>query len=333
MSVPIRAAITGVAMHHPEKVVTNADLEKQIDTTDEWIRTRTGIRERRYVKPGQGASDLAAPAVAALLKSTRTSPEDVDLILVATVTPDTMFPSTASRVQKRVKAVNAWGFDVSAACSSFLYALSAGEQFIRAGTHKKVVVAGADIMTAIFDPKDRNTSILFGDAAGAVLLEPEPEATELGILGSIHHMDGKGLDLLEMPAGGSLRPASHETVDKMMHVIRQEGREVFKHAVRGMADVTDEILDKYKISPEEIDLFVAHQANLRIIEATQKKLGLPDEKVMINIDKYANTTSATLPTCLAGAVEDGRLTKGKLVLLTAFGAGFTWGATLVRWAY
>ncbi len=320
-------------MFHPDNVLTNRDLEKMVDTSDEWIQSRTGIKERRKVKPGQAASDLAVEAIVPLLKKTQTDPQDIELIIVGTVTPDMLFPSTACLIQSRIGAKNAWGFDLSAACSGFLYSLTVADQFVRNGKHKKVLVVGVDVMSSILDYTDRNTCVLFGDGCGALLLEPEPEATELGILDSIHHIDGIGADLLYMPGGGSRNPATHETVNKKMHVVHQEGKQVFKYAVSEMARVSEEILERNSLSPKDIDLFVAHQANLRIIESCQKRLGLSDEKIVVTIDKYANTTSGTIPTCLTRAVEDGRLTKGNLVLIASFGAGFTWGATLVRWAY
>lgn len=333
MPTPVRSAITGVTMFHPEKVLSNQELEKMVDTSDEWIRARTGISERRIVKPGQGASDLAVGAIQPLLKQTKTTPEEIDMIIVGTVTPDMLFPSTACIIQDKIGAKNSWGFDLLAACSGFVFSLATADQFIRTGKHKKVVVVGVDVMSSITNFKDRNTCVLFGDGCGAVMLEPVPEATQLGILDTVNHIDGSGAEFLYMPAGGSLKPASHETVDQNMHYIHQEGKQVFKFAVSEMARVSEKILERNSISPKEIDLFVAHQANQRIIDSCQKKLGLPDEKVVITIDKYANTTSGTIPTCLASAVKDGRLTKGKLVLIASFGAGFTSGASLIRWAY
>ncbi|HLG19094.1 MAG TPA: beta-ketoacyl-ACP synthase III [Bdellovibrionota bacterium] len=330
---PMRSAITGVTMFHPSRVVTNKDLEKLVDTSDEWIRTRTGISERRYVDEGQAASHLAVGAVEQLLRQTDTSPEEVELIVVGTVTPDMLFPATACLIQQQIGAKKAWGFDLSAACSGFVFSLATGDQFIRSGKHKKVIVVGVDIMTSITNFEDRNTCVLFGDGAGAVMLEPVSKTAELGILDTVCHIDGTGAEFLYMPAGGSRRPPTAETVEKKMHFVHQEGKQVFKFAVCEMANVTEEILARNNFLPRDIDLFVAHQANLRIIESCQKRLGLPDEKVVVTIDKYANTTSATIPTCLATAVADGRLTKGKLVLITSFGAGFTWGAALVRWAY
>lgn len=333
MAVPLRSTITGATMFHPERVVTNKDLEKLVDTSDDWIRTRTGIHERRFVEKGEGASDLAVPAVQKLLKETDTKPEEVEMIIVGSVTPDMMFPATACLIQDKIGAKNAWGFDISAACSGFVFSLATADQFVRGGRHKKVVVVGVDVMSSIIDFEDRNTCVLFGDGAGAVMLEPTPENSTLGILDTINHIDGVGGQYLYMPAGGSKIPTSEETVRKKMHYVHQEGKQVFKYAVAGMAQVADDILERNGLSAKDVDLFVAHQANLRIIESCQKRLGLSDEQVVINIDKFANTTSATIPSCLAMAVDDGRLTKGKLVLLASFGAGFTWGATLIRWSY
>jgi 3-oxoacyl-[acyl-carrier-protein] synthase III len=333
MAAPVRSAITGVAMFHPSRVVTNKDFESRIDTTDEWIRTRTGISERRFVEKGQASSDLAAGALELLLKETGTKAEELDLLIVATVTPDMMYPATACLVQNKIGAKNAWGFDLSAGCSGFVFALGAGDQFIRAGRHKKVAVVGVDVMTSIIDMDDRATCVLFGDGAGAVLLEPTSEDTGLGIIDMVGHVDGSGAEFLFMPAGGSLHPATRETVDKKMHYVHQEGKQVFKFAVSEMANVSEEILKRNDLTGKDVDLFVPHQANLRIIESTQKKLGLPDERVVVNIDKYGNTTDATIPSCLAMAVKDGRLQKGNMVLIASFGAGFTWGASLIRWAY
>jgi 3-oxoacyl-[acyl-carrier-protein] synthase-3 len=244
-----------------------------------------------------------------------------------------MYPSTACLIAEKLGCKKAWGFDLLAACSGFVFSLATAEQFIRTGKHKKVMVVGVDIMSTITDFTDRNTCVLFGDGAGAVMLEPQPEGSQLGIIDTVNHVDGAGAPFLYQSGGGSLHPASHETVDKRMHFIHQDGKSVYKFAVSGMADVSEEILKRNNLTGSDVDLFVAHQANLRIIESAQKRMGLPDEKVVINIDKFANTTSATIPTCLAMAVEDGRLTKGKLVVLSSFGAGFTWGSALIRWAY
>jgi 3-oxoacyl-[acyl-carrier-protein] synthase-3 len=328
-----RSIITGVEKFYPDNVVTNADIEKLVDTSDEWIQTRTGIKQRYRVSKGEASSDLAAGAIEKILKKRKISADEIDLIIVGTVTPDTLFPSTACRIQTKIGAKNAWGFDVSAACSGFVFSLSIGDQFIQTEKYKKVIVVGVDVMSSILDYSDRNTCVLFGDGCGAVLLEPEPIDSELGILDQICHTDGKGADLLYMPGGGSLNPTSLTTVENKMHYVHQEGKQVFKYAVSEMANVCEEILEKNGLKPSDVDLFIPHQANLRIIESCQKKLGLTDDQVVINIDQCANTTAATIPTCLAMAVEDGRLTKGKLVLCASFGAGFTWGASLIRWSY
>lgn len=333
MSKNLRSVISAVEKYYPEQIVSNKDLEKLVDTSDEWIQTRTGITERRRVAKGEASSDLAAKAIEKLLKKKKISAEEIDMIIVGTVTPDTLFPSTACRIQEKIGAKNAWGFDISAACSGFIFSLATGDQFIQTGKYKKVLVVGVDVMSSILDYTDRNTCVLFGDGCGVVLLEPESMESELGILDHICHIDGSGGDLLYMPGGGSLHPASMDTVEKKMHYARQEGKQVFKFAVSEMAKVCEEILEKNDLKASDIDIFVPHQANLRIIESCQKRLGLTDEQVVVNIEKFANTTAATIPTCLAQAVEDDRLTKGKLVLLASFGAGFTWGATLLRWSY
>ena len=328
----IAAKITGVAGHLPPRVVTNADFEKTMDTTDEWIRTRTGIRERHVVDPGVAASHLATEAARKLLAQNNVSPEEIDLIIVASVTPDMMFPATACLVQDRLGAKKAWGFDLSAACSGFVYALTVGAQFVGAGTHKKALVIGSDIMTSILNFQDRATSVLFGDGAGAVLVEPTENDNE-GILDFHNDVDGSGGCYLYMPGGGSLNPPSHETVDKKMHYVHQEGQQVFKYAVRRMAEVSATLLARNGFTGDDLALLVPHQANLRIIRATQERLGVDDSKVMVNIDRYGNTTAATIPLGLADALAEGRLRKGDLVLLIAVGAGYTTGGILMRWAY
>ncbi len=327
----IAAKITGVAGYVPPKVMTNADLEKIIETTDEWIRTRTGIRERHVVEKGVGSSHMATEAAKLLLAQTKTDPAEIDLIIVASVTPDMFFPATACLVQDRIGAKKAWGFDLSAACSGFAYALTVGAQFVGAGTHKKVMVIGSDAMTTILDYKDRATCVLFGDGAGAVLLEPAGEKE--GILDFHHDVDGSGGQHLYMPGGGSLNPSTHETVDKNMHVVHQDGPNVFKYAVRRMAELACHLIERNGFSSRDIALVVPHQANLRIIRAMQDRLGIEDSKVMVNIDRYGNTTAGTIPLGLRDAVEQGRLKKGDLVLLIAVGAGFTTGGVLLRWAY
>jgi 3-oxoacyl-[acyl-carrier-protein] synthase-3 len=332
MSHCIAAKITGVSGHVPPKVMSNADFEKIVDTSDEWIRTRTGIRERHVVEKGKASSHLATEAAKALLAQTRTDPADIDLIIVASVTPDMFFPATACLVQCRIGAKRAWGFDLSAACSGFSYALTVGAQFVGSGTHKKVMVIGSDAMTTILDYQDRATCVLFGDGAGAVLLEPAAGPDE-GILDFEHDVDGSGGEFLYMPGGGSLHPSTKETVEKRMHYVHQEGSQVFKYAVRRMADMSAHLLERNGFSKADLALLVPHQANLRIIRATQERLGLDDSKVMVNIDKYGNTTAATIPLGLCDAVRQGRLRKGDLVLIVTVGAGYTTGGLLLRWAY
>ena len=328
----IAAKITGVAGYAPPKVLTNFDLEKMVETNDEWIRTRTGIRERHIAEKGVAASDLATEAAKQLLAQKNVHPEEIDLIVVATVTPDMLFPATACLVQDKLGAKRAWGFDLSAACSGFVYALTVGAQFVGAGTHKKVLVIGSDAMSAILNFQDRATCVLFGDGAGAVLVEPATSDSE-GILDFHHDVDGSGGCYLYMPAGGSLHPASHETVDKKMHYVHQEGPQVFKYAVRRMAEVACQLLERNGYSSRDLALLVPHQANLRIIRAMQERLGVDDSKVMVNIDRYGNTTAGTIPLGLRDAITEGRLRKGDLVLLIAVGAGYTTGGVLLRWAY
>ncbi|HVB55318.1 MAG TPA: beta-ketoacyl-ACP synthase III [Candidatus Acidoferrales bacterium] len=332
MAKRIAAKITGVAGFVPPRTVTNSDIEKLVDTNDEWIRTRTGIRERHYAEPGVAASHLGAEAARKLLASKGVSADEIELIVVATVTPDMFFPSTACLIQDRLGASHAWGFDLSAACSGFIYALTTGAQFVGAGTHKKVLVIGTDIMTSILDFKDRATCVLFGDGAGAVLVEPASSEAE-GIVDFVHDVDGSGGCNLYMPAGGSLHPASCETVEKRMHYVHQEGQQVFKYAVRRMADLACQLLERNGLSSRDLALVVPHQANLRIIRAMQERLGVDDSKVLVNIDRFGNTTAATIPLGLMDAVGQGRLRKGDLVLLIAVGAGYTTGAVLLRWAY
>jgi 3-oxoacyl-[acyl-carrier-protein] synthase-3 len=331
MSHRIAAKITGVAGYVPPKVLTNADLEKMVETNDEWIRTRTGIRERHIAENGVATSDLATVAAKALLKQTNTDPSDLDLIVLASVTPDMFFPATACLVQDRIGAKKAWGFDLSAACSGFAYALTVGAQFIGSGTHKKVMVIGSDTMSRILDYTDRATCILFGDGAGAVMLEPANDGE--GILDFEHDIDGSGGQYLYMPGGGSLHPSSHETVDKKMHVVHQEGSQVFKYAARRMADMSVSLLERNGFTKDDLALLVPHQANLRIIRAAQERIGVDDSKVMANIDRYANTTAATIPLGLCDALSQGRLRKGDLVLIATVGAGYTSGSILLRWAY
>ena len=326
----LRTKITAVSHYLPERRVTNKDFEKTLDTSDQWIFERTGIRERRFVEKGVATSDLGAAAAKRLLKQRGIDASELDLIIVGTVTPDMFFPSTACLIQDKIGAKNAWGFDLSGACSGFIYALTTGAQFISTGAHKKVLVIGADVMTSIVDPEDRATCVLFGDGAGAVLLEPAEDG-ERGIIDFILKSDGGGGQFLYMPAGGSLNPASAETVKKKMHFVQQDGKNVFKYAVRGMADVSHEILVKNSIDANDVRLYIPHQANLRIIQAAVDRMKLDSSRVAINIDKFANTTAATIPICISEAAENKTLNKGDLVLLASFGAGFTWGSLLFSW--
>ncbi|HKM91305.1 MAG TPA: beta-ketoacyl-ACP synthase III [Candidatus Acidoferrales bacterium] len=328
----IPAKITGVSGYAPPRVMTNHDLEKIVNTSDEWIRTRTGIRERHVVEDGVATSHLATEAARRVLDQTGTPAEEIELIVVASVTPDMMFPATACLVQERLGAKRAWGFDLSAACSGFVYALTVGAQFVGAGSHRKALVIGSDVMTSILDYKDRATCVLFGDGAGAVIVEPTGDPRE-GILDFTHDVDGSGGPCLYMPGGGSLHPPSHETVEKRMHYVHQDGAQVFKYAVRRMAELAHGLLARNGFTTKDLALVVPHQANLRIIRATQERLGLDDSKVMVNIDRYGNTTAATIPLCLCDAVAQGRLHRGDLVMLLSVGAGYTSGAILLRWAY
>lgn len=328
----IAAKITGVAGYVPPRVMTNADLEKIVDTNDEWIRTRTGIRERHFAGDGVAASHLGTEAAKKLLAAKGVSADEIELIVLATVTPDMLFPATACLIQDRLGATKAWGFDLSAACSGFAYALTVGAQFVGSGAHKKVLVIGSDKMTSILDFKDRATCVLFGDGAGAVLLEPAANDTE-GIIDFAHDVDGSGGRCLYMPGGGSLHPASAETVEKRMHYVHQEGQSVFKYAVRRMSELACQVLARNGLSSRDLALVVPHQANLRIIRGMQERLGVDDSKVMVNIDRFGNTTAATIPLGLMDALEQKRLRKGDLVLLIAVGAGYTTGAVLMRWAY
>jgi 3-oxoacyl-[acyl-carrier-protein] synthase-3 len=324
------AAITAVGGYVPEDKLTNFDLEKMVDTNDEWIRTRTGISERRILKgEGKATSDMIVPAVQELCQKRGIQPEEIECLIVATVTPDMVFPATANIVCNKIGAVNAWGFDLAAACSGFLFALAQGAALVESGRYKKVVVCGADKMSSIIDYTDRATCIIFGDGAGAVLLEPSEEP--VGIMDSILKTDGSGAQYLHMKAGGSLKPASHETVDKREHFAYQEGQAVFKFAVKGMADASAELMEKNKLSSEDIAWLVPHQANLRIIDATANRMGLSSEKVMINIQRFGNTTAATIPLCLWEWEQ--KLKKGDNIILASFGGGFTWGAIWVKWAY
>ncbi len=324
----INAAITGVQGYLPETVVTNHDLAKIVDTSDEWITSRTGIKERRLMKDG-ACSDMAAEAVKKLLKKTNTKPEDVEVVIVATVTPDYPFPSTANVLCDKAGLSNAWSFDMNAACSGFIYALSTGTQFIEAGRYKKIIVVGVDKMSSIIDYEDRATCIIFGDGCGAVMLEPTEDG--MGVQDFILHCDGAGREFLLQPGGGSANPPTQETVEKRMHFVKQEGKQVFKFAVTNMADVSAAIMEKNNLKSDDVDWLVPHQANLRIIDATANRMGLSKEKVMINIQKYGNTTAGTLPLCLWD--YESQLKKGDNIVLSAFGGGFTWGAVYLKWAY
>lgn len=325
----VRAKITALGTYVPPRVLTNRDLEKIVETSDEWILTRTGIRERHIVDEGIATSDLAAEAARRALAQRGIDPSEIEAIVVATVTPDMLFPSTACLVQNKLGVKGCWGFDLSAACSAFVYALQTGAQFIATGAHKKVLVIGADVMTSILDYTDRATCILFGDGAGAVILEPADDG--VGIIDFVHEIDGSGACSLYMPGGGSLHPATHETVDKKMHFVHQDGGAVFKYAVRKMGEVCEKLLARNGFTADDIDCFIPHQANQRIIQATAERVGLKPDRVIINIDRYGNTTAGTIPLAMQTAREEGRLKQGDLVLLASVGAGFTVGATLLRW--
>lgn len=325
-----RAAITSIGRYLPPKVVENKYFEQFVTTSDEWIRTRTGIVTRHHAEKGVPTSDLATAAARECLERRGIGADEIDLIVVATVTPDMIFPATACVVQSKLGASRAWGFDLSAACSGFAYAFSVGAQFIESGAHKKVLVIGAEVMSSILDFQDRATCVLFGDGAGAVLLEPT-EADE-GLIAFAHEVDGGGACYLNMPAGGSLHPTTHETIDKRMHFVKQEGQAVFKYAVRKMTEVSLDAVAKAGLQNPDIDLFIPHQANIRIIEAAQARLGLPESKVVKNIARYGNTTAATIPLGIYTALEENRLKKGDNLLMTAVGAGFTVGSAVVRWS-
>ena len=327
----MRAIITGIGHYVPDKILSNSDLEKIVDTNDEWITTRTGIKERRILDKEKGTSYMATRAAEAVLKETQTSPDELDLIVVATVTPDRPVPAAASFIQRNLGATNCWGYDINGGCTGFICALATGAQFIESGRHKKVLVIGADKMSAITNYEDRSTCVLFGDAAGAVLLEPSEENGS-GIEDFILHLDGSGAESLKIEAGGSLYPASHETVDQNLHYLWQDGKTVFKHAVIGMADVSAKIIERNKLTEKDIKFFIPHQANYRIIAAAAKKMGLDADRVVINIDKYGNTTAATIPLAMSETYRDKKLKKGDWLVLAAFGAGYTWGSVLLRWA-
>jgi len=327
-----RAKISALGTYVPPRVLSNKDLETMVETTDQWILERTGIRERHIAARGVAASDLAVEAVKNLLKSHPFDLQEVDLIVVGTVTPDMMYPSTACLVQHKLGIARTWGFDISAGCSGFVYALNTGTKFIESGQYKKVLVIGSDVNSSMTDFTDRAVCIIFGDGAGAVLLEPAEDGEE-GIIDHVAQVEGMGGQYLYMPGGGSLNPASHETVDQKMHYIHQDGQQVFKYAVKKMSEMTERVLRKNGLTGADIDCFIAHQANKRIIMATAERLKMPMEKVVINIDRYGNTTAGTIPLAMQTAIETGKLRKGDMVLVAAVGAGFTSGATLLRWAY
>ena len=323
--------IAGLATYVPPRLLTNTDLEKMVETSNEWILQRTGIRERHLVEPGTGTSDIAEPAARAAITEAGLTPGDIGFIVVGTTTPDTIFPSTACTLQAKIGAARAWGYDLGAACSGFTYALTAGYQQVATGAVDHALVIGADIMSSIIDYSDRATCILFGDGAGAVVLSPAA-AGEAAIIDFAHVVDGTGGPALCMPAGGSRLPASHETVDARLHYVKQDGQAVFKFAVRMTEEITQRLLGRQHLKPADLDLFVSHQANRRIIEAATARLGVHPSKVVINLDHYGNTTAATIPLALADARADGRLKRGDLVLLASVGAGFTVGSVLLRWS-
>jgi 3-oxoacyl-[acyl-carrier-protein] synthase III len=328
----IRAKISALGTYVPPDVLTNADLEKMVDTSDEWIMTRVGIRERHIAGKAEASSDLAVHAAQKALAQRGLKPTDIETIIVGTVTPDMFFPSTACLVQDKLGAKGAWGFDLSAACSAFVYALQTGAQFIGTGAHKRVLVIGSDKMSSIIDYTDRATCVLFGDGAGAAILEPAENDSE-GFIDFIHEVDGAGGYFLYMPGGGSLHPPSKETLEKKMHYVHQDGQQVFKFAVRKQTELCQKLLERNGLKGSDIDCFIPHQANLRIINATVDRLGLRPESVVINIDQFGNTTAGTIPLAMNTAIEQGKLKKGSLVMLAAVGAGFTVGATLLRWAF
>jgi 3-oxoacyl-[acyl-carrier-protein] synthase III len=332
LSLPLRAKISALGTYVPPRLLTNDDLEKMVETSNDWIVDRTGIRERHIVDKGVATSDLAFCAAKRALAERNLAPDDLDAIIVATVTPDMFFPSTACLVQHKLGAKGVWGFDLSAACSAFVYALQTGAQFISTGAHKRVMVIGADVMSSIIDYTDRATCVIFGDGAGAVILEAA-EDDSVGLIDFLHEVDGSGGSALYMPGGGSLHPSTHETIDQKLHYVHQDGQTVFKFAVRKQTELCAKLLERNGLKGTDIDAFIPHQANQRIISATADRLGLRPESVVVNIDRYGNTTAGTIPLAMDSARRDGRLKKGSLVLLASVGAGFTVAATLLRWAY
>jgi 3-oxoacyl-[acyl-carrier-protein] synthase-3 len=328
----VRAKISALGTYVPPRLLTNSDLEKMVDTSNEWIMSRVGIRERHIVDKGVATSDLAVEAAKRALAQRGLTASDIDALILGTVTPDMLFPSTACLVQHKLGAKGMWGFDISAACSGFLYALQTGAQFIATGTHRRVLVIGSDVMSSIIDYTDRATCVIFGDGAGAVILERAEDDSE-GLIDFIHEIDGSGGCCLYMPGGGSLNPSTHETVDRRMHYVHQDGQQVFKFAVRKQAEACAKLLERNGLKGSDIDAFIPHQANLRIITATAERLGLRPESVIVNIERYGNTTAGTIPLAMGTAIEQGKLKKGSLVLCAAVGAGFTIGAALMRWAF
>ena len=326
----MKAKISATAKYLPKKTLTNIDLEKMVDTTNEWILSRTGIEKRHLVEEGEATSDMCKNVAKELLKKSNKSPEEIDLILVATSTPDYPVVSTAALVQDKIGATNAWGYDIVAACTGFVYAMETGAKFVESGKYKNVIVIGADTMSSIIDYTDRNTCVIFGDGGGGVLLEPSDD--DSGVLDSLLYADGSGYQYLTVPAGGSLNPTSKATVDKGMHYVFQDGKTVFKFAVKNMAEVSKEILDKNDLTGKDVKLFIPHQANKRIIDAAADRCGLQSEQVLVNINKYGNTTAGTIPIALDDAVEEKMLNKGDILLFAAFGGGFTWGSMLIKWA-
>ena len=333
MKPQIRAKITALGAYVPPRILSNADLEKLVETSNEWILERTGIRERHLVDRGVAASDLAVEAVKDMVARHNVDLSTIEVVIVGTVTPDMMYPSTACLVQKKLGLEHVWGFDISAGCSGFVYSLTTGVKLVESGAHKKVLVIGADVNSSMIDYSDRATCVIFGDGAGAVLLEPAEEGEDVGFVDFVHQVEGFGGEYLCQPGGGSLNPSSHETVDKKMHYVHQDGQQVFKYAVKKMAEMTERVLAKNNLTGADVDCFISHQANKRIITATADRLKMPREKVIINIEDYGNTTAGTIPLAMKTAVDTGRLKKGDTLLIAAVGAGFTSGASIIKWAF